>query len=359
MKKGIFAIITIVAMLMGGLKNNTDFLVTIETENKTYYIYREEMNYIFDQAFVVSLKDKVDKIVNECYVPFKNAKYLLDENGNIAVQKEKNGKIIDAQKLYEDIISALSVGGGVVKARYNLVYPDFKVEDLLNTPTLRARFSTGFYGSIKERIHNIKRATSSVNQMTIYPNTEFSFNKTVGVRNEENGYQNAKVIVDGQYVDGLGGGVCQVSTTLYNVALLADLKITEYHQHTLAVSYIEKSFDAMVSYGFADLKIQNNLKWPIFIVGKATDDTLTFEVYGEPQTKTIVRQSVVTKVITPTEQYLVTDNLKTGESKVVLAPKYGYESQGYLVITENGITTRTLLRQDQYKKVDGLTEVGR
>lgn len=98
---------------------------------------------------------------------------------------------------------------------------------------------------------------------------EFSFNAAVGERTEERGYSTAKVIENGKFVEGVGGGVCQVSSTVYNCALLSGLTVTERHRHSLAVSYVEPSFDAMVSYSYADLRFYNDTGKSVFIVADA------------------------------------------------------------------------------------------
>ena len=113
-------------------------------------------------------------------------------------------------------------------------------------------------------------------------NGEFSFNYTIGERTERRGYKKAKIIVGGEFVDGVGGGVCQVSTTLYNAVLLAGLKVVECHPHSLPVSYVEPSFDAMVNSGWADLKFINDTHNPVIIRARADGAKLTIQIFGEP-----------------------------------------------------------------------------
>lgn len=119
-------------------------------------------------------------------------------------------------------------------------------------------FATKIYDTEESRTHNIILAISKLNGYTVKSGSVFSFNDAVGKRNEENGYKEANIIVKEEKERGVGGGVCQVSTTLYNAAKLAGLEITERHEHTADVSYIEKGSDAAVSYGDLDLKFKNN-----------------------------------------------------------------------------------------------------
>ncbi|MBR1984094.1 MAG: VanW family protein [Clostridia bacterium] len=148
--------------------------------------------------------------------------------------------------------------------------------------TLRASFYTSYPASTEERKNNIKVASKSLDNVFVDSNSEFSFNDTVGPRTVNRGYKTAKIIFGGQFVDGVGGGVCQVSTTLYNAVLLAGLLISEYHPHSLAVSYVAPSFDAMVNSGSADLKFINNTHNPIIIKSHADDASIKIEIYGEP-----------------------------------------------------------------------------
>jgi hypothetical protein len=149
-------------------------------------------------------------------------------------------------------------------------------------------------------------------------NGEFSFNKTVGARTEKNGYKVSKIIVGGEFVDGVGGGVCQVSTTLYNAVLLAGLNITECHPHSLPVSYVAPSFDAMVNSGSSDLRFINNTYNPIIIKAFADGTTLKIEIWGEPLLVNYSRQSVVTgEIPAPKEQEVLDEKGEYHNSPMV------------------------------------------
>ncbi len=227
--------------------------------------------------------------------------------------------------------------------------------------TLRSKFYTSYTASSDERKDNIKLASRALDRVFIDVGAEFSFNKTVGARTLERGYKNSKIIVGGEFVDGVGGGVCQVSTTLYNAVLLSGLKITEYHPHSLAVSYVAPSFDAMVSYNFADLRFINNTNNPIILHAVATDCSLTIEIYGEPNDFSYLRKSLTLEEIPAPSELIVEDEksefpeLLIGQQKVVRYSKSGLKSQGYLVKIQNGrIISNKLLRTDVYKATRGL-----
>ena len=230
---------------------------------------------------------------------------------------------------------------------------------------LRAEFSTDYAKSSEERKHNIRLAAKALNNAFIDVNGEFSFNRVVGARTEKRGYKLAKIIVGGEFTEGVGGGVCQVSTTLYNAALLAGLKITEVHQHSLAVSYVKPSFDAMVNSGSADLRFINKTHNPVFINAFADGKTLTVKIYGEPMREKYERKSVVVKEIEP-EYSVITDDageypdLYLGERKIIKYGKKGLISEGYLIKKVNGKTvSEKRIRRNKYAAVNGVIVEGR
>ncbi len=228
--------------------------------------------------------------------------------------------------------------------------------------TLRASFFTTYFSSCEERASNVALASSTINGTFLDVNEEFSFNKVVGDRTEKNGYKNAKIILGGKFVDGVGGGVCQVSTTLYNAVLLAGLRVTEYHPHSLQVSYVAPSFDAMVSSGSADLKFVNNTGSPLLIKCLAKNFKLTVEIYGEKMNEKYIRQSCVLEelpapleeeVFVSSEEY---PDLLIGEKRTIKYSKKGLKSQGSLIKVENGkIVWVKKIRTDIYNGVKGVT----
>ncbi len=230
----------------------------------------------------------------------------------------------------------------------------------------RATFYTSYPTSSEERKSNIALAVKSLNNTLVDINGEFSFNRTVGARTEKNGYKSAKIIVGGEFVDGVGGGVCQVSTTLYNAVLLSGLKITECHAHSLPVSYVAPSFDAMVNSGSADLRFVNNTDNPIIIKAFADGSVLRIEIWGEPLKTKYLRQSVVTgEIEAPLEKEIIDINgeypdLYEGERLIIRYSKKGLTSEGFLVGKVNGkIVSVNKIRSDKYNAQQGLIVLGK
>ena len=229
--------------------------------------------------------------------------------------------------------------------------------------TVRASFSTFYGNSSDERKWNVNLASQSINNFLLDVGAEFSFNSVVGERTEKRGYKQAKIIINGEFTDGIGGGVCQVSTTLYNAVLLAGLKITEYHPHSLAVNYVSPSFDAMVNSGSADLRFVNNTLLPIIINCIADGENLKIIVKGKKSSYTYEQVSEVVEEI-PIEIKKVIDDgkypeLYVGQEKIVSFGKKGLVSKGYLIKYKNGkLVEKRLIRKDKYKPLNCVIVIG-
>ena len=235
-------------------------------------------------------------------------------------------------------------------------YPYYEGKEI----TLRGSFYTSYGSSKEERKHNIALACKSINKTFIDVNEEFSFNKVVGRRTEKRGYKKAVIISNGSFIEGVGGGVCQVSTTLYNAVLLSGLKVTEFHPHSLPVGYVAPSFDAMVNSGSADLRFINNTRMPIIVVASADGSRLKVEIYGEPMREKYLRKSIITSEIpAPPEIIEEIENeeypeLEIGEQKVITYSKKGIKSEGILIKTINGkMVSKKRIRKDTYRPQTG------
>ncbi len=194
------------------------------------------------------------------------------------VSRQKTGRAIDRELLYNEILSALKGNQyPVVRVHYKTVAPTPPAQILQNIKE-RARFSTNCTNN-PDRERNIALALGKFNGLRVNAGEQVSFNQIVGKRTAEQGFREAKIIINGEYVDGIGGGVCQVSTTLFNAAVQAGLQITESHHHSLRSSYVPLGHDAMVSSN-ADLRFVNNTGAPIYIETSFHNHRLTVTIYG-------------------------------------------------------------------------------
>ena len=212
---------------------------------------------------------------------------------------------------------------------------------------LIARFSTYYGDSKQNRKDNVALACRKIDGTVLYPEDEFSFNDIVGARTVENGFKSAYIIKDGEFVEGIGGGVCQVTSTLYNCALLANLTITCVRAHSLPVSYVAPSFDAMVSTA-SDLRFVNTLSSPVTIKMLADGKYLKAEMYGI-ESCTIRRRSQTIETLPFEIEYRADATLKLGEEVIDTYGKAGLRSQGFLEYYQNGKLIKTvLIRKDTY-----------
>lgn len=208
-------------------------------------------------------------------------------------------------------------------------------------------FTTYFNTNDGGRCENIALAAARIDGLALQPYGEFSFNAVVGKRTEENGFKQAKIISQGEFVLGVGGGVCQVSTTLYNAALLSGLTVTEHHPHSLAVAYVSPSRDAMVSSG-SDLKLFNPLDETVYFSARVGDGSLTVTLRGKRTELTYELESKTLAAVP------VLPPVETLNEKEVREGRDGIKSEAYLKTYQNGVLIGVRrLRTDVYAPVRG------
>lgn len=260
----------------------------------------------------------------------------------------QDGKTVDGKKLVEDIKKSLAGGFEPVYLRYYKVKRQKTLQEVKENTRLLSSFTTYFDGSNINRSSNIRLAVAKLNGVVLESGKTLSFNDIVGARVKERGFLSAKIIENGEFTEGVGGGVCQVSTTLYNAALLSGLKITEYHPHSLAVGYVPPSRDAMVSGSLCDLKITNTAETPVYIRAKSVNGSVTFDIYGLPDGAEYSLNTEVTGSIPAGEEF-------TDDPHKVKTGRDGTLSEGYLTVTRGGYTKTVRLRKDKYLPVKKVT----
>lgn len=254
-------------------------------KNKKILIIKKLKKNNFENKLIIEylfpkILNNINKISNNIEKQAKNAEIII--NNKINIKKEINGIKIDYNKLFDLILNNYLIYDNFeIEIPTITIKPDVCFSELEKSTHFRASFSTSFASSSADRKHNIYQATKKINKTKIAPNERFSFNDVVGRRTIENGYRTAKIISQGEFVDGVGGGVCQVSTTLYNAVLKAGLKIIQANKHSEKISYVTTGFDSMVNYGSSDLIFENNTNHDIFILSSASGNKITFSIYGE------------------------------------------------------------------------------
>jgi len=185
--------------------------------------------------------------------------------------------------IFTAIMAALSVNSAYANYYYEQSAKILGHEQFINSGSkvkkeILSTFTTSFTKNPKARNHNMKLASIALDQYVIEPGKTFSFNEVIGYAGPDQGYKKATIFVNGKDQKAYGGGICQVSSTLYNAALEAGLEIVERHPHSKAVHYVEKGKDAATSYGTIDLKFKNNFPYPVTINTYISDNTITAEI---------------------------------------------------------------------------------
>ncbi|MCR3921664.1 MAG: VanW family protein [Firmicutes bacterium] len=223
-----------------------------------------------------------------------------------------------------------------------------------------ATFSTIFSSENANRVHNIRLAATALDKSLILADQVFSYNETVGDTTAANGYRAAPIIMNGELVDGIGGGICQVSSTLYNAALLANLDIVERRNHGLRVSYLPPGLDATVSYGGIDLKFANNRDHALWLRIFIDGNKITTTLYGTKMPGLAVKvYTTDVEIIPPSEKIIETAELPKGKRELIKEGLPGYRATVWRTTTQNGLDERTeKISQDTYKATPAEYRVG-
>ena len=228
----------------------------------------------------VKLSKQLEKIYEKINIEAVDATFYVEPSGEIKRSESKEGRYVDISKLKDDIYNMINKKKiKDINLPVLTLYPKTSTKQVKSINSILGQFSTSFNDSTS-RGSNIHVAGESTSDVLLMPGETFSYNKKTGARNWVNGYQSAPIIVGGKVVNGEGGGVCQVSTTIYNAALLSGLTIDEVHNHSLPSRYAPRGRDATVSYGYTDLKFTNPYTHPVYIKNIVGNGAITSKIYG-------------------------------------------------------------------------------
>lgn len=269
---------------------------------------------------------------------------LIDHDWNgLIITPHELGRSVDVEDLKRSIKETIEASTNeeeliIVSANFITEYPRIMEDDLKKIDSLISTFTTSFPTSGYGRCTNIEIAAKYIDNVVVMPDEEFSFNKTVGATTSGKGYQYAKGIRNGKFVDEIGGGVCQVSSTLYNALLMTGLNITERTNHSKPISYVPLGRDAMISYGVSDLKFINNYKFPILLEAIVQGKEITFNIYSNKEEKEKKYDVITetTKEIKPKREIIYDYGLSEGTSFVEQEGKSGYIISTYRVSYRDG-----------------------
>jgi len=320
-----------------------------------------EMKFSYNED---KLEEFETNLINEVNKPSKNATLSIN-GGNISVEPEVDGITIDEEELDSKLKESID---GIVKCEETVsIEPkvtkaDIKAEDLSKITGIMGSFSTSYGTSAPGRCSNIELATKKINGTIVMPGETFSFNQVVGPRTKEDGFKEAGTYVGNKVEPGIGGGVCQVSTTLYRAVMRANIRSTERTNHSMAVGYATPGLDATVVYGYLDYKFKNTYDFPIYIQGVTGGKVVTYNVYGDPSAlngKTYDMASDIIETLPPETNVVEDNTLDEGKEVNEGGGMTGYKTISYQITYENGVETkREIVSRDTYAKVDVTVKKG-
>lgn len=302
----------------------------------------------------------IEKLGNEIYKKPVDAKAIINDDKTIKIADSEIGRYLDLDEtknlLKLDILNQDKIELPVYKTEPK-IYSNFfdGIDKVLGD------FSTDYSSSINNRKENIKIASSKFNNLKLNPGDEISFNDVVGEITEETGFKSATVIVGGEYESGIGGGICQVSTTLYNSLILSDLEIIERHNHSRPINYVDLGTDAAVASGYKDLKFKNNTKNPIVILAEADGEKLDFKVLGNSSDRDYEVKILPERlgVVSPDVKTIYSASIPEGETVVRESGKKGYSYKTYKEIIKDGeIIEKKEISNSYYVPKDKVLVVG-
>ncbi len=288
----------------------------------------------------------IQKIHDEIYKEAKDAYYTKDP---FTVYPEVEGVDFDVEKaktILQEEKDEYEIPLVITKPKVTL--NDIGTEAF---PDKLATFTTRYDVSSTDRTTNLVIACQKINGKVVLAGETFSYNKALGARTASAGYKNAKVYENGEVVDGIGGGICQISSTLYNTVLMSDLEIVERRNHQFVTSYLPAGRDATVVYGMTDFKFKNTRQYPIRIVASAQNGIATVSIYGIKEEKEYTF-SFNTKTIASipfTTKYVDDNTLPVGKEKVKQKGANGLKTETYITKMLDGkVISTKLLSRDTY-----------
>lgn len=274
------------------------------------------------------------------------------------------GYVVDPEKLKQQVLDKVRAGGGTVQIQRDEVTPPLTAEQLSKKFGKISTATTDASSSNSNRLANLKQATKTLNGMVIQPGETFSFNKALGERTTKKGYKAAGALENGMHTLQVGGGICQVSTTLFNAVVKADLKVVERSPHSIPSTYVDLGKDAAVNWPNQDFKFTNTSDYPVYIVASLTKDKkVTVSLYGKMLENgiTIKVESKRTSVTKPkADQIIVDPSLAPGERVVVEKARNGYTAETYKVYydSKGKEIERKRLFKSTYRSAGAVIRVG-
>lgn len=302
----------------------------------------------------------LEEVGQPWYIKPKDAQFKITSRDEVLILSEEVGERMAIEAALLSLQKKLVMNSGddlhlylsLEKIRPNKVRQDLEqygISSRLST------FSTWFSSAKVNRTKNIKLAVKELDLFLLAPGEVFSFNDVVGPRTKERGYDEADIIQNYSVVPGVGGGVCQVSSTLYNAVLLADLEVVERYPHSIIISYVQPGLDATVVYGSRDFKFRNNSEGHLLIKAGVDQGTVICKIFGQPEEKKkVVLKTFLERLIQPATIYEEDFAVPKGKNileregipgRVIRVERHVYDHKGKLIKKE-------VVSKDFYPPVD-------
>lgn len=327
--------------------------------NKLVYNLKFEIN---DEKLNTFVEKKLDAYTQ----PAVNAS-VKRVNGQMIYTSESSGRKLVVKDTIADIKNAILKDWNKEDIEINAVVvddtPKYTRDLVERCNTMLGTFSTNFASSTADRAGNLANGAKLINNFVLYPGEEFSAYKMLTPFTKENGYFVAGAYSNGIVIDSVGGGACQVTTTLYNAVLNAELEVTERSSHSMSIGYAELSRDAAIAGTWKDLKFKNNTDAPILIQGFTKGRIITFNIWGEetrPKNRRIEFESVTLKETAPGADVITKDPTKpTTYYEITQSAHTGYEAELYKIVYENNVeVSRTRVNKSVYNASPRYITVG-
>lgn len=315
----------------------------------------------YDEKQLLAFEEKVKESFS---VAPKDAQITIS-SGSINITNETIGKTIDENELHQKLIENIN---GNINEEKNIeitlkdTNPKIKAEDLKKITGKISNYSSNYKNTGDGRVKNMQIAAETISGTVVMPREEFSYNALIGDTTPDKGYEKANTYVGDEIVPDYGGGICQVSTTLYRAVMRANIRSTERMNHSMIVSYSEPGLDATVANGYIDYKFVNTYDFPIYIQGYVSGGVVDFSIYGNVEAmgnKTYDLISVINEKINPEVVYKEDNTLEEGKEEVKSYGMTGYKATAYQITYENGVeVNRELISSDTYLKTDTIIRKG-
>lgn len=292
---------------------------------------------------------------------------LTRENGSFKISGGQTGIEVNVEESVAAVEEYLKEEWDYKDTQIALVVQETKPrgseEELSLVKDVLGTFTTSYSTSGSARCANVANGCSLINGTVLYPGDEFSAYDTIKPFTEENGYKLAGSYLNGMVVESLGGGICQVSTTLYNAVLLAELEVTQRYNHSMIISYVKPSMDAAIAESSGkDFKFVNSTEHPIYIEGHTENKNITFTIYGveyrDPGHK-VTYESEVLKTTQPETEKIIADSGQGVGYINIQSAHIGYVAQLWKIVTEDGVeVSREVINESTYNVAPRTATVG-